>query len=227
MTHRRPGLTAPPSDGRRERPPTARHTPHRAAHLARTRQLAPWSRASTPELVPPPAVGRSRAPATPVFVDDSGRRRRAGRAIGGCLGALTFGYAAVVALTFAGVPVVGTLAPPGVEELSRPASGAGAGLGPGAQVVPLAPASDGQPETATAATGVGDARVPTAGRGAGAPTTAQAPVPSSPTTAPTTSTTLRDRGQGSTTSVPSPGSTVPTKPTHPTPGPPVEPPGKP
>jgi hypothetical protein len=225
MTHRRPDLTAPPPNGRRDRPPTARHTQHRAAHLARRRQLAPWSSATTPELVPPPAVSRVRTSSTPVFVDDSGRRRRAGRVIGACLGALAFGYAAVVALTFAGAPVVGTLAPPGVEELSRPAGDAGTGLGPGAQEVPLPPAGDAQPE-AVAEAGAREAPARTAGSGADAPSTGQAPVADSSTVA-TTSTTLRSRGQGATTSLPSSDSTLPTKPTHPTTGPPAEPPGKP
>jgi hypothetical protein len=48
-----------------------------------------------------------------VFVDDSGRRRRAGRLVGICLATLVLSYVAVVGLTFSGAPLVNRLAPPG------------------------------------------------------------------------------------------------------------------
>lgn len=182
-------------------------TEHVPAHLSRTRHPAPWSRAQTRVLdQPAPSPGRRPAPA-PVFVDDSGRRRRAGRVVGAGLGALVFGYLTVVGLAFAGVPLVGRLAPPGVSQLSRPAGDAGVAIGPGVVESDLPPAATGPDPAGPAPTppaGLSDVSAATTTTG---PTTTAAP------------------GQGATTSVPSPASTVPER-THTT-GPPTEPPGKP
>jgi hypothetical protein len=153
----------------------------------------------------------------PVFVDDSGRRRRAGRWIGGGLGVLVLGYVAVVGMTFAGVPLVGRLAPPGVEQLSRPTNDQGVSVAPGAQESPLPPADDVtvSPVDPVPASGT-VAPSPDEGAGGTAPG-------SSTTTGPTTTT--APPGNGALTSVPDPNSTAPER-TRPT-GPPAEPPGKP
>jgi hypothetical protein len=146
-----------------------------------------------------------------------------------CLGAVALGYVAVVGMTFAGVPVVGSLAPPGVEQLARPAGDEGADVGPGAQETPLPAAAVADPATSTPSPG---AQASTSANDAEG-TTGETPAPSA-TTAPTsdpaatTTTTVTAPGEGATTSVPAPASTVPTSPTHPiTAGPPTEPPGKP
>lgn len=176
------------------------------AHLSRTRHPAPWSRAQT-RVLDPPARPRGRRPApAPVFVDDSGRRRRAGRVVGAGLGALVFGYLTVVGLAFAGVPLVGRLAPPGVSQLSRPAGDGGVAIGPGAVESDLPPAATGSQTS-----------VPT-------PTAAPADQPAATTTTASTTTTVAP-GRGATTSVPAPPPSVPER-THTT-GPPTEPPGKP
>jgi hypothetical protein len=153
----------------------------------------------------PPAPPPDRRPApAPVFVDDSGRRRRAGRVVGAGLGVLVFGYLTVVGLAFAGVPLVGRLAPPGVSQLSRPAGDGGVAIGPGAVESDLPPAATGPSSAGPGAT-LTDA--------------------SATTTTIASTTTSTAPGRGATTSVPSPASTVPER-THTT-GPPTEPPGKP
>lgn len=140
--------------------------------------------------------------------------------IGVGLGALVTGYVAVVGMTFAGVPLVGRLAPPGVEQLTRPATDQGVSVSPGAQQSPLPTDGSGEDpldgvEPPAGDTASGQA---TADGGTGAPTT------STPTTVVTTTTTA-PRGNGATTSVPGSNGTVPDR-THTT-GPPTEPPGKP
>ncbi len=188
------------------------------AHLSRTRHPTPWTRQATRRL-DRPAPERPPVPApTPVFVDDSGRRRRAGRLLGIGLGALVLAYVTVVGLTFAGAPVVGRLAPPGVAQLSRPTGDDGPGVvGPDAREAALPPAGA-SPDPASAP---GD--TPSAGLDAGGPIEQPG---STTTTAPPTTTTSAPPGQGATTTVPTPSSTVPDR-THPTAGPPTEPPGKP
>jgi hypothetical protein len=145
-----------------------------------------------------------------VFVDDSGRRRRAGRLLGACLAALVLSYVGVVGLTFSGAPLIGWLAPPGVDQLSRPAGDAGLGVGPGSQESPL-PAAAAPDETPV------DGAPRPAGTSAAQATTVPGAV--------TTTTTLAP-GQSTNSTVPTPSSTVPEH-THPTGGPPTDPPGKP
>ena len=165
-----------------------------------------------PEPVAAPAT------ATPVFVDDSGRRRRWGRIVGVCLGVVVLAYVGLVGLTFAGVQLAGTLVP-GVDGLSDPGEGP-SGTGAGARETPLPPAAfDPQAVPADGWPGA---------RSASGPDTSPAPTqpPGTPTSAPTTTTTAP--GGGSTTTVPSPNSTVPDHTPPSTPGgPPDEPPGKP
>jgi hypothetical protein len=128
-------------------------------------------------------------------------------------------YVAVVGLTFAGVQLAGTLAPPGVDDLSEPAGEQPAGVGPGAQESPLPPEAF-DPDAGRA--GAAATTDPSSDEPDASPTTDQGPDASTP--AATTTTTA-----GSTpTTVPSPNATVPdhTRPTTPN-GPPDEPPGKP
>jgi hypothetical protein len=205
--------------------------PSRPAHLKRRRQIAPWAQPSTGERARP--VGRHSAPPPPlpVFVDESGRRRRVGQTLGVSVGTLVLGYVVVVALTFGGVPMVGWFAPPGLGDLARPAGEDGPGVGSGAQVSPLP--TVGAPGSASAAGGAATpAQAPAAdddtvgGRESVATTPTTTPpttAPPPPTTAPPppTTTTTVSRGQGTTTSVPAPGSTVPEPPR----GRPTEPPG--
>lgn len=199
--------------------------PSRPTHLSRRRRHpAPWSQPPTGE-IERVAVRRTADPAPPpVFVDESGRRRRIGQMLGVSLGTLVLGYVVVVALTFGGAPVVGSFAPPGLGDLSRPAGDDGPGVGTGAQVSPLptagapgsAPVVGGAATSDQAPAAAGEAYEPPE-RPATSPTTAPPP-PSTTTTAPP--------GQGTTTSAPVPNSTVPER-TPPTGGPPTEPPGKP
>jgi hypothetical protein len=157
--------------------------------------------------------------ATPVFVDDSGRRRRWGRIVGVGLGVVVLAYVAVVGLTFAGVQLAGTLAPPGVDDLLEPAGERPAGVGPGAEESPLPPEAfdpDADPAGAAATTD------PASDEADASPTTDQGADAS--TTAATTTTTVATTS----TTAPSPNATVPdhTRPTTAN-GPPDEPPGKP
>jgi hypothetical protein len=191
---------------------------HRPAHLSALRDPAPWSRHSAARHGEAPAAGDGRSPAGPVFVDDSGRRREVGRMIGVALGVVVLAYLVVVGLTFAGSPLGGSLAPPGVEDLSRPSRTGASSIGVSTDERPL-------PSEATAAEAPDPADLGAAGTpGTGSPGTA--------TTAPTGSTGAPPPPGGdppaTTTTEPSPGSTVPTRPTHTVPdGPPDEPPGKP
>ena len=200
-------------------PPRTEAPPRGPAHLSRTRHPTPWTR-QTPRVVDRPAPARRRTGPgpTPVFVDDSGRRRRAGRVLGTGLGLLVVAYVTVVGLTFAGAPLVGRLAPPGVAQLSRPTPDDAADVvGPGAREteLPSAAAPPGPLSATDPATGADPGGSPDDPSGAGVTTSAP---PTTTTTAP---------GQGATTSVPTPSSTVPDR-THPTAGGrPTEPPGKP
>lgn len=194
------------------------HTPRRPAHLSRTRDPAPWSRQATHRHDPPPSPGSAPTVPTPVFVDDSGRRRRAGRLVAGGVAIVAVSYLTVVGLTFAGAPIVGHLAPPGIDQLARPAGDDGAGVGPGPQEAPLPAAADPAASEGTTTT-TNDDQAVTAPAPPSPATTA-----ASPTT--TTTTTAVPPGQGATTTVPSPSSTVPDR-TAPGGGPPDQPPGKP
>jgi hypothetical protein len=190
----------------------------RPVHRSRTGHPTPWSRPD-PSRRDRPTPGRRRRPVPPpVFVDDSGRRRRAGRLVGACLAALVLGYVAVVGLTFSGAPLVGSLAPPGIGDLSRPAGDDGLDVGPGSQESPLPAAAVAPGASETGAPGPAPWRPSAETQPAADPATTSA--------TPTTTTTTPLRGQGTTTSVPTPSSTVPEH-THPTGGPPTEPPGKP
>jgi hypothetical protein len=196
-----------------------------AAPLTRTRHPTPWSRAAVTRPDRPgtqSAVPRARPAPPPVFVDDSGRRRRLGRLLGTGLAVLVLCYVAVVGLTFSGAPLVGRLSPPGVDRLSRPAGDDGVDVGPGSRESPLPPAA------ASPAAPPSDDAEPAA-EGADSPAPVERQTPSPTTTAPASTTTITTSpgpGQGATTSVPTPSSTVPEH-THPTGGPPTEPPGKP
>lgn len=194
------------------------------AHLSRTRHPTPWTREATRQVDRPTPTRRLRPAPTPVFVDDSGRRRRVGRLFGTGLGILVVAYVAVVGLTFAGAPLVGRLAPPGVGQLSRPTDDDAAGVvGPDAleTALPSAAASHEPASTPADLTGA-DAT----GADLDAGESVDQPGATATTPAPATTTTTAPPGQGATTSVPTPNSTVPDR-THPTGGPPTEPPGKP
>ena len=198
--------------------PRSATPPPSATHLRqRRRHPAPWALTpGAPPADPDARRGVTAGPA-PVFVDDSGRRRRAGRWIGGGLGALVLGYVALVGMTFAGVPLAGRLAPPGVEQLSRPTSDQGVSVTPGAQESPMPPADDVTvPPVEPVPAGGPVAPAPDEGAGGTA-------AGSSTTTGVTTTT--APAGNGATTSVPGPNSTAPER-TRPT-GPPAEPPGRP
>ncbi|HEX5945912.1 MAG TPA: hypothetical protein VFY82_06520 [Acidimicrobiales bacterium] len=140
--------------------------------------------------------------------------------IGIALGTLVAGYVAVVGMTFAGVPLVGRLAPPGVEELARPAADQGVSVSPGAQQSPLPTDGTGERSPDGVEPALGDA----AGQATADGGTGATPTSSTSTTVVTTTTTAPP-GNGATTSVPAPNGTVPDR-THTT-GPPAEPPGKP
>jgi hypothetical protein len=192
----------------------------RPVHRSRTGHPTPWSRPD-PSRRDRPTTGRRRRPAPPpVFVDDSGRRRRAGRLLGACLAALVLGYVGVVGLTFSGAPLVGRLSPPGIGELSRPAGDDGLDVGPGSQESPLPAAAVAPHASAT------EAGAPSNADSRPAAESQPAADPATTSATPTTTTTTPLRGQGTTTGVPTPSSTVPEH-THPTGGPPTEPPGKP
>ena len=141
--------------------------------------------------------------------------------IGIALGTLVAGYVAVVGMTFAGVPLVGRLAPPGVEQLTRPAADQGVSVSPGAQQSPLPTDGTGEGSLDGVEPPAGDAEAgqATADGRTGATTT------SSTSTTVVTTTTTAPPGNGATTSVPGSNGTVPDR-THTT-GPPAEPPGKP
>jgi len=201
-------------------PSRADTTTRPAARLSRTAHPTPWSRPAPRRPDRIRAVRRPRPAPPPVFVDDSGRRRRAGRLLGTCLDALVGSYLAVVGLTFSGAPLSGRLAPPGVDQLSRPAGDGGLGVGPGAQESPLPPAAVASADAPSEGSGL-------APDGADAPQAVdtQAP-PAVPAAVTTTTATTVAPGQSTNSTVPTPGSTVPEH-TQPTGGPPTEPPGKP
>ena len=157
-----------------------------------------------------------------MFVDDSGRRRRAGRLLAVGVASLAVGYLAVVGLTFAGAPIVGHLAPPGLDQLARPAGDEGAGVGPAQRESSLPPAA-----------GAGAVSGGTAATAGSTPTTGDETATATPLTptslappATTATTAAAPPGQGTTTTLPSPSSTVPDR-TAPGGGPPDHPPGKP
>jgi cytoskeletal protein RodZ len=142
----------------------------------------------------------------PVFVDDSGRRRRVARIVGTTSGGVALAYVVFVGMTFTGVPGLGQLDAPGLGQLTNPAGEqADVGSDPVEQALPDGIAgvagSDGATTTTTGTSGQGDASTAPA-------TTAVSPITTT-TLAPATTTTVH--GQGATTSVPSPNSTVPDK----------------
>jgi hypothetical protein len=166
--------------------------------------LAPWARRRRPAQEPAPTIVAARVGAAPVFVDDSGRRRRIGRLVASSVVVAIAAYTAVIALNLAGVPLVGNVAPPGVDRLARPVGDTPVVTGPSTEVVtlpPPPPSSDGttpgpaDEDDPSAATGSTAAPDPTA--------------PSTTTTAPTPTTTVR--GHGPTTTVTAPGTTDPVR----------------
>jgi hypothetical protein len=75
----------------------------------------------------------------PVFVDDSGRRRRAIRIVGTTSAVVVVAYVAFVGSTFAGVPGAGRLEAPWLGALTNPADGgADVGSDPVEQSAPAA-----------------------------------------------------------------------------------------
>jgi hypothetical protein len=140
----------------------------------------------------------------PVFVDDSGRRRRAGRLIAAAVAVAVLAYLAVIGLSVAGVPYIGHLAPPGLDRLSSPSGDAGVVTGPAVDEVPLPAAPD--PSTPNGP-GTGEATATPAAQADGP--AAPATVPTADTTVVPTSTTVT-HGQGETPTDTSPNSTVPT-----------------
>jgi len=201
--------------------PVAGPAPSRPAHLSRRRHLAPWSQPSTGQIERVTVRRRTGPAPLPVFVDESGRRRRVGQLLGVSVGTLVLGYLVAVALTFAGTPVVGSYAPLGLGDLSRPAGDDGPGVGSGAQVSPLPTA--GAPAAAPAVGGAATPGQAPAADDADPPDSSATTATSAPPP-PSTTTTL-PRGQGTTTTAPGPHSTVPEH--TPTGGRPSEPPGKP
>lgn len=154
----------------------------------------------------------------PVLADDTDRRRRAGRLVVGGLALLTAGYLAVVGLAFAGAPLVGHLAPPGI---ARHAGDPGTAVGSGAREDPLAPAAGGTDAGAATGATAGDRHAPSAD---GAPPATVAPGAAAATS--TTTTTAPPPRQGTSTTLPTPSSTVPDRAGQGG-GPPDHPPGKP
>jgi hypothetical protein len=142
-----------------------------------------------------------------VFVDDSGRRRRAARAVGASVGVLALGYVLFVGLTLAGIPGLGEVGAPGLGSLTQPA-GEQADVGPD-PVEQAVPAEVAQPQSEAPAS---------------APTTSEAVAQAGPTSAPESSTTTTSttvppvtttttavHGNGPGAAVPGPNSTVPEK----------------
>ena len=128
--------------------------------------------------------------AAPVFVDDSGRRRRLARVAGGAICLVVCAYLALVGLTLTGAPGTRHLSPPGLDALARPAGGGSADVGAEADEQPLPVAAD-----APAAPG-GEGG---AGTGAAAPGPPAPRAPSTVTTAPAeaaTTTTVPAGGHG-------------------------------
>lgn len=167
----------------------------------RRRQLAPWSDRRTARVRPRQPATAHRPPPVPIFVDDSGRRRRAARLVGSALAVAVLGYVVLISLSLAGVPLVGHLAPPGLGRLNQPSGDVGVVTGPAVEVAPL-PEAAGDPSSTSAQGGAFAAGA--------SPTTSPSAVPTTvapPTAAPTTTTTVH--GRSSATTVPSPGSTVP------------------
>lgn len=139
----------------------------------------------------------------PVFVDDSGKRRRVVRAVGSTLGILAFTYVGFVGLTFAGAPGLGQLDAPGLGQLTNPSGDqADVGADPVEQPVPAAVAPDGDTVQAPADP------TPTSAP-AEPPTTAATPATTA-TTAPTTTTVVHGNGGTPNSTVPDKGGGPPT-----------------
>ena len=164
-----------------------------------------------------PAAGDERFP---VFVDDTGRRRRWLRALGWLIGSIAAAYVALFAISLVGSPGLLPLSIPGVGRL-LPSSGApdiaGAGHGrqrPSDLVATPSPSPTPRPAL-TGGPGLGPAATPRPTRAAGPSPTASAS-PGQPTSRPSARPTVTPTARGSSSSHPSPRSTR--KPTaHPTP----------
>lgn len=175
----------------------------RPARPAR-QELAPWAGRRRAAQDTTPTIVAARVGTAPVFVDDSGRRRRIGRLVASSVVVAVAAYTAVIALNLAGAPLVGNLAPPGVDRLARPVGDVPVVTGPATDVVTLPP-----PPTSPSD---GTAPEPGDETGSTADTTASttSTAPSTTTTVPSTATTTTTvRGRGPTTTVTPPGATDP------------------
>jgi len=151
----------------------------------------------------------------PVFVDDSGRRRRVARAIGTTVGLLVLVHVTFVGLTFTGLPGLGGVDLVGLGSLTAPAGGrADVGTDPVEQIVPEAVIEPDREDVPTPTTSGHDDQL------TGAPV-ATTTAPPTTTTAPATTTvplaatpgatTTTLPGNGHDTAGQSPSSTVPDK----------------
>ena len=165
-----------------------------------------------------PAAGDARFP---VFVDDTGRRRRWLRALGWLIGGIAAAYVALFAISLVGSPGLLPLSIPGVGRL-LPSSGApdidSAGHGrqrPSELVATRSPSPTPTPAV-TGGPGLGPASTPRPTRAAGPSPTASASPGQRPTSRPSGRPTVTPTARGSSSAHPSPRSTR--KPTaHPTP----------
>ncbi len=176
--------------------PGTRRTDGRSARRRRLTRLFPSPLAEARARRGVPSGRRERRP---VFVDDSGRRRRVARVVGTASGALALAYVLVVGVTFAAIPGFGRLEAPGLGPLTNPAGDqADVGDEPVERPVPVQvaeaadepPVDDGE-DTATAGSPMDD------------PASLMPTAPTSTTTALPTATTVHGRSSAT------PSSTVP------------------
>ena len=131
----------------------------------------------------------------PIFVDDSGRRRRVVRRLAMAATTAALGYLVVLVATLVGLPGLGRVPLPGVEELRTPAPAERTVVGdrtfdePLPELAPAAPTTPLDPLIGVSSTTTTTTTVATTA------TTA-------PTTAPTTATTVVTATTASTTTVP-------------------------
>jgi hypothetical protein len=146
----------------------------------------------------------------PVFVDDTGRRRRAARLIGTTVGLVALVYVGFVGLTFAGLPGLDGVDVAGLGSLTAPAGeDADVGTDPVEQVVPEVVADADHGDGPAAATAPDDGDQPAAGTGATTIPATTTTAPAATTTTSPVTTTVPGNGPG--TAVPGPNSTVPDK----------------
>jgi hypothetical protein len=166
----------------------------------------------------------------PVFVDDTGRRRRAARVVGATTGLLALAYVVFVALVFAGAPGIGELAVAGLGPLTNPAGDeADVGSRPVELAVPEKVTGQADPATGpTSGDGQNDQNGQVGAPNEAVASTAVTPGSGSTTTVPPATTTLPAtatttvHGNGRPDEAPGSNSTVPDKG-----GPPTSSPGGP